>query len=59
MRRFRICEERGSGIDKVVHEVEFYQLPAPLFEEPDGFTRTAAPKNMKYIPWWTSPKEGV
>lgn len=40
MRRFRICEERGSGIDKVVHEVEFYQLPAPLFEVPAGFTRT-------------------
>jgi len=27
MRRFRICEERGSGIDKVVFEVELYQLP--------------------------------
>lgn len=40
MRRFRICEERGSGIDKVVFEVEFYQLPAPLFEAPDGFTRS-------------------
>ena len=40
MRRFRICEERGSGIDKVVFEVEFYQLPAPLFEAPEGFTRT-------------------
>ena len=40
MRRFRICEERGSGIDKVVSEVEFYQLPAPLFETPDGFTRS-------------------
>jgi predicted HTH transcriptional regulator len=39
MRRFRICEERGSGIDKVVSEVEFYQLPAPLFETPEGFTR--------------------
>jgi len=39
MRRFRICEERGSGIDKVVSEVEYYQLPAPLFEVPDGFTR--------------------
>ncbi len=32
MRRFGICEERGSGIDKVVFEVELYQLPAPLFE---------------------------
>jgi predicted HTH transcriptional regulator len=40
MRRFRICEERGSGIDKVVYQVELYQLPAPLFESPEGFTRT-------------------
>ena len=40
MRRFGICEERGSGIDKVVLQVELSQLPAPLFEAPDGFTRT-------------------
>ena len=40
MRRFRICEERGSGIDKVVFQVELFQLPAPLFEQPEGFTRT-------------------
>jgi ATP-dependent DNA helicase RecG len=39
MRRFRICEERGSGIDKVVFQVELFQLPAPLFEKPEGFTR--------------------
>jgi len=39
MRRFRICEERGSGIDKVVFQVELFQLPAPLFEVPEGFTR--------------------
>ena len=39
MRRFRICEERGSGIDKVVHEVELYQLPAPHFEAPNESTR--------------------
>jgi predicted HTH transcriptional regulator len=39
MRRFRICEERGSGIDKVVFQVELFQLPAPLFEVPPGFTR--------------------
>lgn len=31
MRRFGICEERGSGVDKVVSQTEFYQLPAPLF----------------------------
>lgn len=39
MRRFRICEERGSGIDKVVAQVEAYQLPAPYFEVPKRFTR--------------------
>lgn len=39
MRRFRICEERGSGIDKVIFQVELFQLPAPLFEKPEGFTR--------------------
>lgn len=39
MRRFRICEERGSGIDKVVFQVELFQLPAPLFESPESFTR--------------------
>ncbi len=38
MRRFRICEERGSGIDRVVLEVEISQLPAPLFEAPGEFT---------------------
>ena len=40
MRRFGICEERGSGIDKVVFQAELFQLPAPLFEVPPGFTRT-------------------
>lgn len=29
MRRMGICEERGSGWDKVAFEVEFHQLPAP------------------------------
>lgn len=27
----RICEERGTGIDKVIKSVEEYQLPAPEF----------------------------
>jgi ATP-dependent DNA helicase RecG len=31
MRRLRICEEKGSGIDKVIENVEAYQLPAPDF----------------------------
>ncbi|MCC7173316.1 MAG: putative DNA binding domain-containing protein [Planctomycetes bacterium] len=34
MRRLGICEERGSGIDKVVFQIELFQLPAPLFESP-------------------------
>ena len=48
MRRFRICEERGSGIDKVVFEIEVFQLPAPLFEVPPGSTRAVlfAHKNL-------------
>jgi predicted HTH transcriptional regulator len=39
MRRMGICEERGSGVDKVVAEAERHLLPAPLFERPPGFTR--------------------
>ncbi len=34
MRRMGICEERGSGIDKVVSMTEIYQLPAPEFAKP-------------------------
>lgn len=32
MRRIGVCEERGSGIDKVVFQTELYQLPAPMIE---------------------------
>jgi ATP-dependent DNA helicase RecG len=39
MRRIGICEERGSGIDKVVYETEQFQLPAPIFEKTDYHTR--------------------
>lgn len=31
MRRMNMCEERGSGIDKVINQVELFQLPAPNF----------------------------
>jgi predicted HTH transcriptional regulator len=49
LRRMGICEERGSGIDKVVSQVELFQLPAPLFESPEGFTRAVlfAHKDLK------------
>jgi predicted HTH transcriptional regulator len=39
LRRVGICEEEGSGVDKVVFQTELYQLPAPLFEAVGGFTR--------------------
>lgn len=32
MRRVGVCEERGSGYDKVVAQTEIYQLPAPEIE---------------------------
>ncbi len=40
MRQFGICEEKGSGIDKVVSAAEFFQLPAPDFRV--GHVRTTA-----------------
>lgn len=39
MRLIGVCEERGSGVDKVVAQTELYQLPAPLFETTDEHTR--------------------
>lgn len=38
MRRMGICEEKSSGIDRVVQTAEFYQLPAPDFRA--AFRRT-------------------
>lgn len=38
MRRMNICEERGSGIDKVIFHVEFFQLPAPDFRSAGSST---------------------
>jgi ATP-dependent DNA helicase RecG len=40
MRRLGICEEKGSGVDKVVQSAEFFQLPAPDFRV--GERRTSA-----------------
>jgi len=48
MRRVGICEERGSGVDKVVFETEFYQLPAPSFETLEGSTRAVLFAHMAY-----------
>lgn len=39
MRRLKICEERGSGIDKVVLQCEMFQLPAPKFIAGSNYTK--------------------
>lgn len=40
MRRMRMCEEQGSGLDKVVEACEVFQLPAPLFRTASDATQT-------------------
>ena len=32
MRRMKLCEEQGSGLDKVIISVEVFQLPPPKFQ---------------------------
>jgi len=51
MRRLNICEERGSGIDKVVFECEYFQLPAPEFIVGNNFTRAIlyAPLSLRQM----------
>lgn len=51
MRRLKICEERGSGIDKVVFECEVFQLPAPDIIVGDNFTRVIlfAPLSLRQM----------
>ena len=39
MRRIGICEERGSGWDKIVSQTELFRLPAPLVEAGSHYTR--------------------
>lgn len=39
MRRMGVCEEKSSGIDRVVQAAELYQLPAPDFRS--GYRRTS------------------
>lgn len=39
MRRMNMCEERGSGIDKVIFHIEVYQLPAPAFTKTQEHTK--------------------
>lgn len=38
MRRLGVCEEKGSGIDKVIQNAEIFQLPAPDFRVAERHT---------------------
>lgn len=48
MRRIGVCEERGSGVDKVVFQTEYFQLPAPIFETPGEYTRSVLFAHREY-----------
>ncbi|WP_165864857.1 RNA-binding domain-containing protein [Rufibacter latericius] len=39
MKKFSICEERGSGIDRVVQATENFRLPGPLIKRGEDYTR--------------------
>lgn len=49
MRRCNICEERGSGWDRIGFEIEFHQLPAPFVRVAEGHTSVTlfAPRPLK------------
>lgn len=57
MRRMSICEERGSGVDKVIFHVELFQLPAPEFVVTDSHTKAIlfAPRSLNDM----DPKDRV
>ena len=39
MRRMKMCEEQGTGLDKVIISIEINQLPPPKFQEMDNSLR--------------------
>jgi len=48
MRRMKMCEEQGTGLDKVIISVEINQLPPPKFQEMDNAMRVVlfAPRSF-------------
>jgi len=47
-RRLRICEKRGSGIDKVINVVELFQLPAPDFRVTEKHTKAVLFSHIEF-----------
>lgn len=48
MRRFSICEEKSSGIDKVISLAEVWQLPAPDFRSGEKSTTVVLFAHKKF-----------
>lgn len=48
MRRLRMCEELGTGWDKIVITCELYQLPAPKIELFEDSTRVTLFSEMPF-----------
>ncbi|MCX6555480.1 MAG: MloB, partial [Candidatus Aminicenantes bacterium] len=48
MRRLGICEEKGSGVDKVVQSAEVFQLPAPDFRVSEHHTTAILYSHKKF-----------
>ncbi|RFM29684.1 ATP-binding protein [Deminuibacter soli] len=47
LRRLKICEERGSGVDRAVSQIEAFQLPAAKFERGEDYTRVTLYAHMQ------------
>lgn len=49
MRRLRICELRGSGVDRTIEAIEEFGLPAPKFIREEDYTRVViyAPMSLE------------
>ncbi|MEA3444526.1 MAG: ATP-binding protein [Bacteroidota bacterium] len=48
MRRMKMCEEQGTGLDKVIISIEINQLPPPKFQEMENAMRVVlfAPRSF-------------
>ncbi len=49
MRDARICEQRGSGVDRAVKEIERAVLPPPLFSVSQGVTAVTIYKKRLFV----------
>lgn len=48
MRLARICEVRGSGVDRALEQIEDYMQPAPRFQSETAATRVTLLRERKF-----------